>query len=430
MSALVSSLIKNSGAALGKLETMKKSVESGLSQAQQMADTVSSVVPLAQLSPSAAPAAPPTVATTASTAAQPVAPPPPPEKSSSPSIFSFGATEADIQPSAEDKKDQILKAYYDIIISQKEIIAKKFQESLDSYIKDHFSVENDKLKNFIQDVVFSQMNTYFKSINTSYLQHAFLLQIFHKHKDLLLNVFREAVMSASVLSTDPIETNVSNIFIKFEKLLIEMNQQNKLIRGGGLIQGGLSRGGNTDNSKMISEIANWFPLNETIQEVNRDIAYIIENVFIETMNRENTLSTTVSAMLSKYFHLIPDAMAKIIRDQPIDVDIAILHASIVESKGDARDTILQAIESTLRENPKFVSSQDKDSSAISQIIYDKIISISQNKYNTDIAKNIPNKSIGGSNIKNKNNATTSRRNKTASRRKRRKTARAYKKMHK
>jgi hypothetical protein len=86
-------------------------------------------------------------------------------------------------------------------------------------------------------------------------------------------------------------------------------------------------------------------------------------------------------------------MAKIIQDQNIDVDIAMLHASIVESKGDVRDTIIQAIDSTLRENPKYVSSQDK--SAIAQSIYDKIISISQTKYNTDIAKNITRKNAGG-----------------------------------
>lgn len=284
----------------------------------------------------------------------------------------------------EEKKKEVLKAYYNVIIEQKDAVQQKFMEALDQYLKANLDMSDKRLKDFIEDITYSQMNSYFKDINTSYVKHAFIIQIFLKQQSLLYKVLENSISAAN--NIEGTNNKVSTIFNAIKESLAEINQQEGIIRGGnGTHLGGNEThlGGNaTDlDASKIAEIAFWFPDERDRQRVNYDITYTIEAMFRDIMNYDNTFATVVNNHMTKdIFPRIIDAMKKWIESQSIDVDIAILLASI-EKNSDIQNTFITSIQEEV------VLSENQKRAMNPMDLYNGIMKVSKEKYDEDI-KNI------------------------------------------
>lgn len=318
-------------------------------------------------------------------------------------------------PTAEEKKLKALQAYYDVIASQKETIRKHFVDGLKTYVDTHLKVKNDKLTQFMEEVIYRQMKEYFDTVNTSYVQHAILSQIFTKNKNLVMNVLQQSISRAGILPNTDVELNAAAILHEFRSALAEMESQNSLIRGGDASA--------SNPEQYISEIASWFPLNDTIEDVNRDIKYVIQSVFVETMREKNTLENVVGSVLSKHMCLITKALRDIVNKQTLQVDVALLQASI-SGKGDIQDTMILCIQNALRE----YANKKATPAAIASAIYYGVITMANDTYKKDmeaavaasVVKN-PLAPVASSAVNTKGGGSKSKRRRTRKNKSRRKT---------
>lgn len=295
-------------------------------------------------------------------------------------------------PDIQEKQMEVLQAYKNVILEKRGEIQKQFTEALDRYIKANINdVNQTELKEFIEKTTFEQMNAYFDKINTSYVKHAFVIQIFMKHERVLLKILEQSVTNTNVLAnTRDIIEKSSEVFEEFKKQLKEMNTQNKIIRGG-------NPEVSSDPSKRISEIASWFPDTIGRDTVNADLNYIIQQIFIETMKTDNMLATTINKHMTKdIFPKIIEVMKKVIESQNAEVDTAILCASIEQP--DVQNTILRSIQSVLSN-----SNNTDNAMGVAQKIYNKILEESKENYDKDIEHIFDKKKpvIGGKKTKRK-----------------------------
>lgn len=268
----------------------------------------------------------------------------------------------------EEKKDQVRDAYRKIIMEQKDVIISEFKKALDSYLKLHFKeVDNNDLKQFIQDTLFSQMKEFFHNVNKSYVQYTIIRQIFLKHSNLFIPAITQSVLSANIdvsKLSGSVEEYTNTILQGFKKELDELDMQQQIIRGGS----------DADRVK-IGEIANWFPIELDKNEVNSDIAYVVKESFQEIMNEDRTLAKTIDAFLVKdIFPIIQKQMENYIGNQDIRVDLAILRAYL-----------------DLPESQNIIYYSVYD--ALQQVIFDRNSSINANTLAVSIYDNIMTRSI-------------------------------------
>jgi hypothetical protein len=214
----------------------------------------------------------------------------------------------------EEKKDEIRKAYREIILKQEEHITSIFKKGLESYM-DTQLVDNDKLKIFIQDSIFSQMNEFFKNVNTAYVQYAFIISIFTKHEERIKKSLETSIMNASIpleqMDIQQLNTYTANIIKAFQEELKTPN----VIYGGG---------GNEGDGKL-AEIVNWFPLDYDKDKVSSDIEYIVKKVISDTLKNDREFANTIKQMMTRIFK---EQIENIIQKLDIQVDISILHSYI------------------------------------------------------------------------------------------------------
>lgn len=275
------------------------------------------------------------------------------------------------QVTEEEKHDAVLRAYRGIIEKYESSIASRFNESVDSYLKAHFDIENAELNAFIRDTLFQQINAFFQTVNTQYVMYAYMHALFTKHLSLITKMLVSSVQNAGIgleaISPKDIDLYASDILDAFKNELGEIQMQDTMLRGGGPM----------DDANRIAEIATWFPDDATKDDVNRDIKYIVQQVFVDTMRKSQRLAIAIDKMLSTHiFPLLIQKMKSMIDTQDIYVDVALLQTVIDSPSG--KNVMIKAIRDALTE---FITSGGMSATVLATSIYTRVIQLSIEKYN-------------------------------------------------
>jgi len=228
----------------------------------------------------------------------------------------------------EEKKDQAREAYRKIIMEQKDSIIAEFNKALQTYLDSHLKeVDNNKLKEFIEDTLFSQMRYFFHNVNKSYVQYTILRKIFSKNKDRIMTAISFSILFA------PNKYYIRNIGEHANAILQEFKNQLDImdvnIVNPKYTPPPPSFTGGSNDADKISEIANWFPIQLDKNEVSSDIAYIVKESFQEIMNEDRMLAKTINDFLIKdIFPIVKKQMENYIGNNDVRVDIAILRAYV------------------------------------------------------------------------------------------------------
>lgn len=309
-----------------------------------------------------------------------------------------GETPNVIEIADDDKKKEILKAYRKIVEDNKapiqDKILKAFDAALvhissDKYVDDHF------VKEFLHQVIFNQINSYYNKINTIYVQHIFLKHIFQKNKELIISALTTSVRMQGYSRSE----RIRNIFDSFRNQLAahitaSFNTNTK-------ISGGDVNAVPTTQT-ILTQISKWFPIEKTQSEVSRDIAYIITDILpsyivdIATNNRNRhytEFNTKLSTALNKISNNITNTVEKVLLEPNTpELDIALLHASLsIEDKHYMKDTVLQCIDANIDNN---IEITDANASDVAHQIYDTIMLTSDQTFKTTLSAQIP-KQKGG-----------------------------------
>jgi len=315
-----------------------------------------------------------------------------------------GLFQSDAKPAVtipdDDIKKEILKAYLNVIEENKELIQNKMLKSFDTaltHITSDKYVDDRSVKEYLHNVIFNQIDKYYKEVDTIYVQHIFLKHIFKNNKDIIIAALTKSIRMKGDSQSER-ERNILNSFRNHlaEHIISSFEPTHPLPPLPKPVKGGDSNVV-PDKTTVLTQISKWFPIDADQTKVSWEIAYMITQLLPKYINdialndknphykEFNTkLSTGLNAISANITNTIHNVL---LEPNTPELDIALLHASLsIPNEHYMKDTVLACIREYIGVNTEIT---DANASDVAYRIYDSILLTSDQMFRKTLAREIP-----------------------------------------